>query len=340
MDDRKQLILRAIIREYIGKIEPVSSKNITNKYGLDVSSATVRNEMSHLEKLGYIEQPHTSAGRIPSELGYRYYVDYLMEKYRIALSEKKAIDNQLDERVDKLDSLLERAGKILSELTSYPSIVSEPNFTQKKYRHVKLVGIDEKLALLVIVLEDGEIKNYQVNVVGHMEDEDYLHISKVLNEHLKGKEVNELSGDLVDKLAFQSVADKLILEDVLHALTEVATNNNVKNIHISGTLNIFNQPEFKDVEKVRDLLGFFEQQKALQRLIEGGPEGIRIKIGEEVPLDNLEGLSVITSTYCINGKPVGTIGVIGPTRMTYSKSSTLLEKVAEGLSVSLIRLLR
>ncbi len=340
MDDRKQLILRAIIREYIGKIEPVSSKNITGKYGLDVSSATVRNEMSHLEKLGYIEQPHTSAGRIPSELGYRYYVDYLMEKYRLALREKQAIDNQLDERVDKLESLLERAGAILSELTSYPSIVSEPTFKQKKYRHIKLVGIDEKLALLVIVLDDGEIKNYQVNLVGRMEDEDFIRISNVLDEQLAGKEVNDLSGNLVEQLAFQAVADKLVLEDVLRALTEVAGNSNMNNIHISGTLNIFNQPEFKDVEKVRDLLSFFEQQKALQRLVEGGSEGISIKIGEEVPLDNLEGLSVITSTYCINGKPVGTIGVIGPTRMTYSKSSTLLEKISEGLEVSLIKMLR
>ncbi len=340
MDDRKQLILRAIIREYIGKVEPVSSKNITGRYGLDVSSATVRNEMSCLERMGYIEQPHTSAGRIPSEMGYRYYVDYLMEKYRLAIREKQAIENRLDERVDKLESLLQKAGEILSELTNYPSIVSEPTMTQKRYRHFKLVEINDTMALLVIVLDDSSIKNYQINLVGRLKEEDYKTISNILNDRLAGQDISGINSGMLPDWGYQSLNDKLVMEDILRALANVVDQDNVHNIHISGTLNIFNQPEFKDIEKVRGLLNFFEQQKSLQKLVESGREGISYRIGEEVPLDNLEGLSVITSTYCVNGKPVGTIGVIGPTRMDYSKSSTLLEKISENLGISLIRLMK
>lgn len=339
MDQRKQQVLQAIIREYVGRVEPVSSKNITGKYGLEVSSATLRNEMQALEKMGYIEQPHTSAGRVPSELGYRYYVDFLMERYRLALREKEAIKHHLDERVHELDDLLRKAGDIISSLTHYPSIVSEPVLKRKCYKHLKMVSLSDRLALLVVVLDDGEIKNYQVNLVGPLQEEDIDLINRILNEGLVGKDVLKLDASSLDRQAFRRVQDKIVLEDILEALAAASRQDDVHNIHLSGTLNIFNQPEFNDLDKVKGLLEFFEHQKGLEKLIENSQEGIRIQIGEEVPFEDMEGLSVITSTYCVNGRQVGTIGVIGPTRMTYSKNATLLEKVSQGLGLSLIRLL-
>ncbi len=339
MDERKQQILRAVIQEYITKAEPVSSKHIAGKYGLDVSSATVRNEMAALEKMGLIEQPHTSAGRIPSEVGYRYYVDYLMEKYRLAMREEARIRENMDDRILELDGLLHRAGQLLAEMTDYPTLVSEPVLEEKRYKHLKLLPVDEGKALLVVVLSDGEIKNYQVNVAGNLTDSDCIRVSNLLTEKLGGREVSAVAGEFSQVLADPASVNREILEDVLKVVAEAARGENQSTVHIAGTLNIFNQPEFKDIEKVRVLLGFFEQQKALKQLIDTGPEGISIRIGEEVDLENIAGLSVISSTYCINGKPVGTIGVIGPTRMTYARTSTMLEKVAEGLGGSLIRLL-
>lgn len=339
MDQRKQMVLRAIIKEYIGTVDPVGSKNLAGKYGLDVSSATIRNEMSSLEKMGYIEQPHTSAGRIPSELGYRYYVDYLMEKYRLALQEEQAIREELDPRVQELDQLLKRAGRILSELSDYPALVSEPQFQTRHYKYIRLIEIDERTALLVVALDDGEIRNYQVNLAGRLSEEEYCRITNILNESLRGNVVSQLSGDLLDRRAFESVQNRVMMDDILQALGGAAVGAGIRTIHVAGTLNIFNQPEFKDVDRIRDFLGFLEEQQKLQSLIAEGGEGITIKIGEEIPVDRLEGVSVITSTYCVNGRPVGTIGVIGPTRMDYSKSATLLERVAQGLSLSLLKLM-
>ncbi len=339
MDDRKQQILRAIVQEYVSRAEPVSSKNISGKYGLDVSPATVRNEMAALEKMGLIEQPHTSAGRVPSESGYRYYVDYLMEKYRLAMQEENLIREQMDPRAAEVDRLLTRAGELLSQLTSYPTLVSEPQMRDRTYKQVKMVRLDESRALLVVLLSDGDIRNYQVNLVGPVEDGEMERISNLLTEKLKGIPVNTVEGTLTEMMAGQNVVSAEILEDVLKVLAEEMRDGETSTVHIAGTLNIFNQPEFKDMEKIRSLLAFFEHQKALKTLIDSGQEGISIKIGEEVALENIAELSVITSTYCINGKPVGTIGVLGPTRMTYSRTSTMLEKVAEGLGISLIRLM-
>lgn len=334
MDERKRKVLEAIILDYISTAEPVGSRVIAKKYNLGVSPATIRNEMSDLEEQGYIEQPHTSAGRVPSDLGYRYYVDFLMERKKLELREVESINKSYDNRVHEVSQVIQRTSQILSEVTNYTAIVLGPQFGGCAFKHIQLVPVDIGKALVVVVTENGFVQNKMIDIPENIRYEDLNAISQVLNDRLRGLTLQDIKLTLIREIYTELNKHKLIFNTALELMEENLGIEPEEKIYLGGKLNILNQPEFKDVEKVKTLLSLLEQEELIRNVLTESPldNGVRVKIGGENSIEAIKDCSMITATYHIDGKVIGAIGVLGPTRMEYSKVVSLVEFINANLS--------
>lgn len=322
LDERKTKILQAIIKNYLDTGEPVGSRTISKYTDLNLSSATIRNEMADLEELGYIVQPHTSAGRIPSDKGYRFYVDTMMQKQEKEVAELKEM---LLEKEEKLDHMLKQAAKLMAVNTNYATMVSAPRSSKNILKFIQLSRVDEAHLLAVIVIEGNVIKNTMIDVEENLNDETMLKLNILLNTHLNGLSVEEINLGLISAMKQKAGAYGGIIEEVIDAVAETIKEDEDLEIYTSGANNIFKYPELADNQKASDLINAFEEKIVLSKLVEDdaevsdGKNEIKVYIGEESPIQTMKDCSIVTANYELGDGMRGTIGIIGPKRMDYDK---------------------
>lgn len=321
LDERKKKILQAIIRNYLETGEPVGSRTISKYTDLNLSSATIRNEMSDLEEMGYILQPHTSAGRIPSDKGYRFYVDAMMEEKDREIEEIKEV---YLEKEDKMDLLLKQVAKVLAQNTNYATMISAPQYHRNKLKFIQLSRVDEHQLLAVIVVEGNVIRNHLFSVDEVLSDETLLKLNILLNTNLNGLALEEINLGTISMLKQQAGIHSEIVSEVLDAVAETIRADEDLEIYTSGTNNIFKYPELADHQKASELITTFEEKQVLGTLVQEtladeNNTGIQVYIGNESPIQSMKDCSVVTATYELEEGMKGTIGIIGPKRMDYDK---------------------
>ena len=326
LNDRKKKILQLIIEDYISTAEPVGSRTIARKYDLGISPATIRNEMSDLELLGYLEQPHTSAGRIPSAQAYRFYVDSLIEPGSLTDNDMALINGWYKERRRSIDDIFQSTAKILSRMTQNVSMVLANKDTSAVFRYIKFLPLDNTHAILCIVTDDGNIDNCVVEIPLGMRPEEMDYLAGRISRVLEGKELSEISDELLSALHMDVAEDKVLFTSFLQAIKRMNRKQNEQRVFLGGTKQLLNQPEFRDVERVKSLLGILEEEKVVRDLLVAGEDsGLKITIGTENKFTGSQDCSMVQATYRLNGKIVGTMAVLGPTRMEYGKVITVMD---------------
>ena len=326
LKDRKKKILQLIIEDYISTAEPVGSRTIARKYDLGISPATIRNEMSDLELLGYLEQPHTSAGRIPSAQAYRFYVDSLIEPGSLPDNDMALINGWYKERRRSIDDIFQSTAKILSRMTQNVSMVLANKDTSAVFRYIKFLPLDNTHAILCIVTDDGNIDNCVVEIPLGMRPEEMDYLAGRISRVLEGKELSEISDELLSALHMDVAEDKVLFTSFLQAIKRMNRKQNEQRVFLGGTKQLLNQPEFRDVERVKSLLGILEEEKVVRDLLVAGEDsGLKITIGTENKFTGIQDCSMVQATYRLNGKIVGTMAVLGPTRMEYGKVITVMD---------------
>ena len=321
LDDRKWKIFNAIIKTYLETGEPVGSRTISKYADLNLSSATIRNEMADLEEMGLIIQPHTSAGRIPSDQGYRMYVDYLMEQKD---KEVKEMQNMMIQKQDRMESVLKQVVKILANNTNYATLISAPQYHRTMLKFIQLSIISETQLLAVVVAEGNIVKNKMLNFEHGLNNEMLLKLNILLNTALNGLAMEEINLGLITKLKEQAGIHSDVVSKVLDTVAETIQMDDEMEIYTSGATNIFKYPELSDSSRASELISAFEEKKELANLVtesmaQTSDIGIQVYIGNEAPIQNMKDCSVVTATYELGSGIRGTIGIIGPKRMDYEK---------------------
>ena len=321
LDERKTKILNAIIRTYLETGEPVGSRTISKCSDLNLSSATIRNEMSDLEELGYILQPHTSAGRIPSDKGYRFYVDHLMLDKDREISEMKDF---VIERTEKMEQVLKQIARLLAANTNYATIVSAPQIHRGKVKFIQLSNVDEDQILATIMLDGNIVKNKIIRTGESLDQETILKLNILLNGSLNGLALEQINLATISKLKEQAGIHSAVVSDVLDAVAQAVQEDEDLEIYTSGATNIFKYPELSDSQRASELIHAFEEKQELKDLFiekeDGEPgTGIQVYIGNESPLQRMKDCSVVTATYELGDGIRGTVGIVGPKRMDYEK---------------------
>ncbi len=331
LDDRKLKILQAIIRTYLETGEPVGSRTISKYTDLNLSSATIRNEMSDLEEMGYILQPHTSAGRIPSDKGYRLYVDTMLDDKAQEVQDMKA---ELEEKADKIDTLLKQVAKLLAVNTNYATMVSGPQYKSKKVKFIQMTPVDDENLLTVIVLDNNVVKNQMLQLQEPMDQEAVLKLNFILNTTLNGLDVMDMNLAVIQKIKEQVGSHTALIDSVLEAIGKALTEDEDLEVYTSGATNILKYPELSDKTKATELLNVFEEKKMLTDWIEKAPaeeneenHGIQVYIGNETNVESMQDCSLVTATYRINEGVYGKIGIVGPKRMDYDKVVATLQSL-------------
>lgn len=323
LDERKRKILKAIIQTYLETGEPVGSRTISKYTDLNLSSATIRNEMSDLEELGYIIQPYTSAGRIPSDLGYRLYVDELMKEKDKEVAE---IKNLMIEKTDKMEKVLKQVVKILASNTNYATMITGPTYHRNKLKFIQLSRVSEVQLLAVVVVEGNIVKNHIIELREPMDEETVLKLNLLLNTQLNGLTIEEINLAMISRMKEQAGIHSEVISSVIDAIAQaIAVDDQEMEIYTSGATNIFKYPELADTSKASKLISAFEEKDALAEFVkdtmdnDNGSEntGIQVYIGNESPVKTMKDCSVVTATYDLGGGMQGTIGIIGPKRMDY-----------------------
>ncbi len=333
LSERKVKILQAIIRNYLETGEPVGSRTISKYTDLNLSSATIRNEMSDLEEMGYILQPHTSAGRIPSDKGYRLYVDTMMEQKDKELEELKEM---MVQKEDKMDLLLKQVAKLLATNTNYASMITTPMIHTNKLKFIQLSRVDVNQLLAVVVIEGNVIKNNIIQTAEALDDETLLKLNILLNTHLNGLALEEINLGMISSLKQQAGIHSDIVADVIDAIAESIHAEEDLEIYTSGANNIFKYPELADNQKASEIINTFEEKQLLSELVQENladenNTGIQVYIGNETPIHSMRDCSVVTATYELGEGMRGTIGIIGPKRMDYDKVVGALKTITHQL---------
>ena len=319
LSERKRKILHAIIQNYLESGEPVGSRTISKYTDLNLSSATIRNEMSDLEELGYIVQPHTSAGRIPSDKGYRLYVDELMREKEDEISEIREL---MIERTDKMEKVLKQVAKVLASNTNYATLISAPQCTSNRLKFIQLSRVSDLQLLAVVVAEGNLIRNKIIELEERMDDETILKLNLLLNTNLNGLQIAEINLGLIARLKEQAGIHSGVVATVLDEVAMTIQLEEEPEIYTSGATNIFKYPELSDSTRASELISAFEEKQQLVELVKdtmGTDEntGIQVYIGNETPIQTMKDCSVVTATYQLGNGLQGTIGIIGPKRMDY-----------------------
>ena len=330
LDERKLTILRAIIQNYLETGEPVGSRTISKYTDLNLSSATIRNEMSDLEEMGYIVQPHTSAGRIPTDKGYRLYVDMLMQDKQAEMDNLKL---ELNAKSEKLDSILKEAAKVIAVNTNYASMITAPRYRKHRIKFLQLTQVDPESLLTVIILDGNIVKNNLIHVEKELTQETLLKLNLMLNTFLQGLDLQEINASVIQKIRNESGGYSSLISEILDVIATSMESEEIE-AYTSGSTNIFKYPELNDSEKASGLLNALEEKKELTELMyqEGDSDrGIQVYIGDESPIEATKECSVVTATYHIEEGVYGKIGIIGPRRMDYEKVVVTLKRLMSEL---------
>ena len=333
LDERKQKILYAIIRTYMETGEPVGSRTISKYSDLNLSSATIRNEMSDLEEMGYIIQPHTSAGRIPSDKGYRLYVDHILESKDQEVQEFKDL---MLERTDKLEQMLQQVVKVLAANTNYATLVSAPALKGNKLKFIQLSKVNSTQILAVIMIDGNLVRNKIIDVTEKLDQETVLNLNILLNSVLVGLSIEEINLAMIQSLKQQAGIHSDLVASVIDAVAEVIHAEDEVKIYTSGATNIFRYPELSDKGKASEIISTFEEKQELTDLVNQTLEnsenkGIQVYIGQESPIQAMKDCSVVTATYELGDGLQGTIGIVGPKRMDYENVLKTLKTLTDQL---------
>ena len=323
LDKRKITILKAIIKTYLETGEPVGSRTISKYSELKLSSATIRNEMSDLEEMGYIIQPHTSAGRIPSDKGYRFYVDQIMQEKDNEVTEFK---DMMVQKVDKLELVLKKMAQVLAANTNYAAMISGPSYHKTKLKFIQLSRVEAHKLLVVVVVEGNIVKNTMIDIAEELGEQELLNLNILLNSSLNGLTIEEINLDIISRLKEDAGIHSQVVELVLNEVAEaIKAGGEDLQIYTSGATNIFRYPELSEGDKASKLIGTLEHKEMLQEFVSevntenGGDAGIQVYIGDETPVQSMKDCSVVTANYDLGGGLRGTVGIIGPKRMDYEK---------------------
>ncbi len=334
LNERKQKILEAIIRTYMETGEPVGSRTVSKYTDLNLSSATIRNEMSDLEEMGYILQPHTSAGRIPSDKAYRLYVDTILQRKDQEVSEMKDL---MVEKADKIDLLLKQVAKLLAQNTNYTSMVTKPKYEHKRIKFIQLNRMAERQLLVIVVMDNNQVNNKFINLAEDVDDNVVAQLNFMMNTAMTGLDVTEINMVIIQQIKEKAGEYADLASSILDCVAEVLAENDDSEIYTSGATNILKYPELSDKENMTGLLSTFEEKQMLTAWANDAPpdeeqeHGIQVYIGEESPVESMKDCSVVTATYKIKEGVYGKIGIVGPKRMDYEKVVGTLENCMQQL---------
>ncbi|MEG0829185.1 MAG: heat-inducible transcriptional repressor HrcA [Anaerovoracaceae bacterium] len=333
LSERKLRILQAIISDFIRTAEPVGSRTISKKHDLGISPATIRNEMSDLEELGYLTHPHTSAGRVPSEQAYRLYVDELMKKKELSQEEKIEISGKLYENVRELEKTMQHAAKVLSEITNLTSFALTPNQDEDVLKYVNLLPVDEHTLVLMIVSQSGKVSNTPLKTKIPYKNEALELLSKSMTYNYKGKSIsNVLTLDIIETIETDMQTMNLLTNNVMPNFMKTLEEMLDVNLYMDGLTNIFSIPEYNDLDRAKNFLEILNNKEDFTNTLINRENGVIITIGNENVEDLMRDCSVITATYHVDGKLAGKLGVIGPTRMKYGEVTSVIEFLTDNIS--------
>ena len=332
MDDRKFLILQAIIDDYIMTAVPVGSRTISRKSGVGFSPATIRNEMSDLEELGYLDQPHTSAGRVPSAKAYRLYVDRLMKAVDVSEEEAGHIQDHLNRRTAQVEEVIREAAQALSDVTQYTAVIAAPRLGGMTIKRIQLVPVTETSALMIVVTSEGMVKDHVIAVPEGVEPDHLYAISKMLTAQLEGHPIHE-ARELLAAVFMGLTEHRQLMSSVVGALDQQAKEEGIGSLVVGGRSNLLSYPEYSDVEKAKNFLAVLESREKLAPLLNqaGGVE-FTVRIGPEINIPEFADCSVVTATYRVGHNTTGTMGIIGPTRMNYARVVSVVNYMGKAIS--------
>ena len=333
LSERGKNILQALIDYYIATAHPVGSRVLANKFGLGISPATIRNSMQDLEEMGLVKQPHTSAGRVPTDTGYRVYVDELLEPEDLGASEKRKIEEEISVDYTAVEELLEQTARALGNVSQELGVILSPRFDKGILTRIDLIPVAEKKILVVLAVKSGLIRTILLEAESNLETLSLKRTQSILNERLCGLSLREIIDSMEERLKDSSDADAKLLKLFLDSKETLLTFQETEQLHLGGTTNTVHQPEFKDKDTLSSFIALLEEKKILTELVstKGINKGIAITIGKELERGEVQSLSLVTSRYQA-GEVSGTIGIIGPTRMRYGKLVTLVDYTAKLLS--------
>lgn len=335
LTNRQKLILDAVVEDYVRSAEPVGSRTLSKHGDITFSPATIRNEMADLEDMGYLDQPHTSAGRIPSQKGYRFYVDHLtMGMPVVEPVTLSALREHFRQKINEVERVIQQTATVLSELTQYTSIVLGPQVQQGNIKQVQLVPLGTGRAVVILVTDKGAVYNRQVQFPEDTSVNELMKLVNLLSEKLSGVPLTYLRSRLFREISNEFANTLEHYEDVLAILDELLQTDltQVDRVYVGGTTHMLGQPEFRDIDKVRPVLELLESAKAAQSVLPNLGAGIAVRIGRENHTPSLQDCTVISATYTMNGVPVGSVGVLGPTRMNYARVMQILDYASHALT--------
>lgn len=326
MDERKRKILQTIVDDYVSTAEPVGSRTLARKYGLGLSPATIRNEMADLELLGFLEQPHTSAGRIPSPQGYRFYVDCLLAPPKITANEINLITNWYEAKVRSIEEIFQETARLISRMTRGVSLVTAPQISKSSFKYVQFLPLDERRAIVVVVTDAGFVENKVIDIPEGTSFQDLQQIAGVINGRLAGLSFDQIKQSVLREIKEDVLANPALFESALSILRQALAVERSERVYLGGTTQLLNQPEFRDVEKIRGLLAMLEEEQLLSDILHmRDSDGVVVTIGQENKYSGIRDCSMVQATYRVDGQIVGTLAVLGPTRMEYGKVMAVLE---------------
>lgn len=332
LDERKFLILQAIIDDYITTAMPVGSRTISRKSGVGFSPATIRNEMSDLEELGYLDQPHTSAGRIPSNKGYRLYVDHLMKAGRLSNDERERMHDYMQARSAQVDGVIRSAAQVLTDATQYTSVIVAPKLGTLRIKHIQLVPVAQGTALMIIVTNLGIVKDAVIRVPEELDGDDLYSISRMLTERLANKPLEAVRQTFADLLR-DTENNRKLMGEALRVIEKKLENEDSTDVVIGGSSKLLNYPEYSDVEKAKNFLAVLESKDTVRKLMgRGGGMEVTIRIGPENDIPEMNDCSIVTAQYRVGDQSTGTLGIIGPTRMNYNRVIPVLEFMSRAMT--------
>ncbi|MCX7715127.1 MAG: heat-inducible transcriptional repressor HrcA [Clostridia bacterium] len=342
LNERKRKILQAIIEEYIGTAEPVGSRSISKKNELGLSSATIRNEMADLEEMGYLMQPHTSAGRIPSDIGYRFYVNSLMKRYQMSVEAMERMQLEFQKKVTQLENIIKKASMLTSAMTDYTAVVSTPEFHQSQIKKIDLVALGGETVMLIVITKDGIVKNRILSMA--INDSVAARFAEILNRRLAGLTNDEINFDKIreiqDEIQSELNLHPRALVEILDFIYKTIESIDETEVYVDNVKSILKYPEYSDLGKAREMLSFLDNQKNLRSIIgkKDGDEHVSIRIGRENEFEQLYDCSLVTVNYSLGEKVIGKLGVIGPKRMNYAKVIAFLDCIASHIDKILYEL--
>lgn len=331
LDNRKKKILQAIIEEYIETAEPVSSGSLVDKENLGVSSATIRNDMAELEKVGFLEKPHTSAGRVPSQKGYRYYVDELLREDKITAKEMQYIKSKLETKVNEIEDLTKIATSTLSEITHYTTVAIGPKVNKHEIADIKFVLLGSRVLMAVILTDSGIIRESIIKFDEDITQNQVDNLTYIFNSKLVGKPLEKLDGPLEEYIVSEIKAGVKVIRKIIEEINKLLQEND--KLYLEGANKSFDLPEFKKMDVARDFLNVLDAKDLVADVLNTGiADNINVYIGDETEYDELKNFSIVTFNHLLEDKDIGTIGIIGPTRMDYSKVISVMKYISKKIN--------